>query len=134
MHHSDVRLDRKYVINDPKYRGQVFEVEKINPRNIKLVSTDVTKRRVNCHPSFMSEAGAGTVVTEVALPTHFVVGEVVQFRPGQTPKGYNEEDLFVVIGDISPTRKRIAKLGGDSGRYWKVSGSHIERVTVPTTL
>lgn len=114
--------DRVFAEGD-KYRG-AGTIEKVNPRTI-LVLLD-TGVRVKFDPFFLRPLAEGEAPPPAVIPEDFVVGEVVMLsRPDPRMAGH-----FVVIGHLGADRSKIAKLGGDAGRYWKVPTRTLARVPV----
>jgi hypothetical protein len=96
-----------------KHGGKMLPVKvlKVNPKNIKVKAEDGT--RWNCSPVFLFEAPAGTTFTEgAAAPV--VLGSVVRFKDAKR----NKYPLMVVVGSHAGAW-RLAKLGGDKGRYYR---------------
>lgn len=109
---------RVKIVNNDKYSGLGI-VDKVLPKNIDVRLDGGLKVRFS--PYFVSaDLTATPAVTAPAFENPPAVGTVVTLVPGGDARltGY-----FVVIGDSisrGHVLVKLAKLGGDGGRYWRV--------------
>lgn len=102
------------------YKGKIHvaRVEKVNPKNIKVMTTD--GRTWNVSPSLLSPS---TLDFDLDTSKSFSLGTVVNFasKPGT---------LFVIIKQRSEGNYNIAELGGSKdGKYYTgVSVTSLEQV------
>lgn len=108
-----VKGQRVRIVNSDKYTGQYGTVDKALPKNV-----DVTLdggRKVRFDPYFLS-AELGAVVKEVPIPDLPPPPGAVVTTDDARVTGH-----YVVIGEAfrrGTQCVKIAKLGGDDGRYW----------------
>ncbi len=117
--------------NGSRYEGQFATVEKVLPKNVDVL-TDAGKR-VRAHPSFLTtdlaapSAPASGTLYEIALAEiPPAIGTLVRVKNDTRIVGYH-----VVIGEGTSqgqTVVKIAKLGGDGNRFWRVRPKMIEIV------
>lgn len=113
------------------YAGQIVFVEapragkglgkviKVNPKNIKILMEDGS--RWNMAPTFIKRAATSEeilafeeITKSGATEKGLTLGTVVQFKNNTGDR----EGVFVVIG-FHGGAWRLAKLGGDKGRYYR---------------
>lgn len=118
------------MVEAPKAGKSLAKVIKVNPKNVKILLADGS--RWNMHPTFIKRAatpdevkefgdtlGAGS--TEGASLT---LGTAVMFKNNTGER----KGVFVVIGSHGGTW-RLARLGGDKGRYFRgIDSSEIQVV------
>lgn len=93
------------------HKGQVARVEKVNPRWIVVQHED--GQRWNTSPASLEPAPAGSTFN-LDEAEGLTLGSVVRFVGREIP----DPDVFVVVGMSAGTFK-VAKLGGDHGRYYR---------------
>jgi hypothetical protein len=132
------RKDMQVTVNHPRYAGQVWVIEKVNPVNCALRPlNNPTGRGLNAPKEMLAEHTGGTP----ALPTMlrpFVpeprtgLGTVVRIK-----KSYNQyttTDLFTVIS-VNDRTLSLALLGGREGdRYLRVGKHGVTEVNLADIL
>lgn len=119
-------------LHDPRgrFRDVVYEVERLKQVNALLrpVLGPHDGRKLNCRPEYLLPAPSETPGTTEATSTTTAVG--VPFQPylwaGQVvvvtstnPRWhYEASQRFVVLGQTTPERVKIARLGGENGATW----------------
>lgn len=118
----------------PEYRTEAYEIVKVNPKNVRIRGL-ATGRLINTHPSLIQRCDEPPALPPSApvLKTvrDFVVGEAVVTR--DPLKGERPDQVFIVV-KIGTDRVNIVRLGGDRGKYWRVSPSNLEYVTLDWTV
>jgi len=118
--------------------GNVYEVIElpkgargVNYRVKNVATGSVTRGRAIC---FMpANETAKAIVKVVPFQEHLVVGDVVRTVGSRWGKALGE--LFVVLGSKNDNSWKIAKLGGDEGRYYNsIPRDMIEKVNVKDVL
>lgn len=135
MERSQVRVGTQVRLStpdNPRYDGQVGTVAKVNPTNVKVELAP--GRFVNAHPMFLEPAtdavapprtGSLYEVSLADIPP--AIGTLVVHTGGDT----RIQGHYVVIGEGTSrghTMVKIAKLGGDGNRYWKVAPRNLRTV------
>jgi hypothetical protein len=115
-------------VDSPKWPG-TWKVTKLLPVNVSLENTE-TGARLRCHPQYLIASADQRVLVESTVierpRPRLVAGSVVEIAGGRIPDG-----LYVVLAETALDRYRVAKLGGDAGRYWRsVDGSRMTVVDV----
>ena len=112
---SDVKIGDKVGVDDPKYPG-VWTVTNLGPKNATL-TPDNGGRGLRAPYFLLTDAPStdGVTVTAVPLVTLFSEGEIVRIDEGRFA------GVYVVIKDAGADRVNVAKLGGDGGRYVRIS-------------
>lgn len=113
--------------NGSRFQGKLGTVERVLPKNIDVRTDEGGIVRAN--PYFLTadlDAPVTTpaVVTEFALP--LPIGTFVKYTGPRDPR---LDGVWVVVGD-SRDKTRIAKPGGDSGRYWRIPNGQLTEVKV----
>jgi hypothetical protein len=108
--------------------GQTFKVAKINPKNIQADSLIEGQRGINFPPHLLLKGEAPkTNVFAPVLGVPYVptpdAGAIVTFK--RPPAGSTTETPYVVLGEKTG-KVRIAKLGGEGGRYWRIVPAGLE--------
>lgn len=113
--------------------GRVYVVDRIMPVNV-VILPEGGGRGVRVKPFMIGPAPVGGT----PAATSQIVAYFPPLWPGQVVSvagpGWREPEhvLFVVLGDRDNNKTRLAKLGGDEGRYWpKVPRSFITVVESP---
>ena len=114
---ADFKIGDVVAVDDPKFPGP-WVVEKVNPTTYRLTS-DQHPRGLRAHHSLVRAYTSELRPSEVVDPRGGLpatdVGTVVRYT-GRHPKA-GAGTLYVVLKDNWDTLK-VAKLGGDNGRYW----------------
>lgn len=129
MNRYDLYPSRVVWLESPKNPRTLVKVVKVNPKNIKVVK--MNGERWNVHPTFLSPATTEEAATfSVAEPGgRLVMGTAVRFKSGATTHA-SSSDLYVVLGTHGGAY-RLAKFGGDGGRYFTgIDSSQLEVVQV----
>ncbi len=116
---SEFAVGDKVVI-DPEFapaalRGIVFEVTKVNPKNVHAKRADGVLGRGIDYPKYALQPFTGQVVTTVPIPTLFDIGEVVTLKNAW--KAITVETPLVVLKDDGGDKVNVCRLGGEGGRY-----------------
>lgn len=102
-------------VDHPRWGG-TWSITKVNPRTYKLRATDDSQRVLTAHHSLVLAANAGdaspSTMQPYRAPLH--AGQIVRWANN------GETKLYVVLAD-KVDRVNITSLGGDGGRYWRVS-------------
>lgn len=122
MHRNELYVGQVLVLNTSRTGRLLVKVKKINPKNVKVVTE--SGAAWGCSPSFLLlpephevfEAAAGS-----ASSSDLHMGTAVRFIDGRVA------GIFVICGSHSGSW-RLAKLGGNGGRYY--SGIATERLEV----
>lgn len=128
MHKNDLYVGQIVKMSAPGRVGKsLVRVEKINPKNIKVIKENGEKW--NVHPLYLfpvtDEERDSFTLTE-APGASLVMGAVVKFKGVMESK--SKYPLLVVVGQHGEGY-RLAPLGGDGGRYYRgISASQIEIV------
>lgn len=115
------KVGDKVSVDDPKYPG-VWTIKNLGPKNATLIP-DHGGRGLRAPYYLLTdpvEPGAG--VTAVPLPEYFAEGEIVRIADGKFA------GVYVVIKDGGADRVNVAKLGGDGGRYVRISKRAVTKV------
>jgi hypothetical protein len=136
------RVGEQVIVNpthDPRgrFRGITYEIERFKQVNALLrpVSGSSDGRKLNCRPDLLLHASdrstasdvRPTVIERPYLPPTYA-GQVVTVADTTSSKWtYAPGTRFVVLGETTADRVKIAKLGGEEGRTWTLPRS---RVTV----
>jgi hypothetical protein len=127
MERSQVRVGMQVRVttpDNPRYDGQVGVVKKLNPTNVKVELPG--NRLLNAHPMFLtadldaSRTIAGNLYEAAIADLAPALGTVVE----HTGNDLRIQGPYVVIGEGTSrghTIVKIAKLGGDGNRYWRVA-------------
>ncbi len=110
-------------VSDPKFPGR-WTVVKVNPTTYKL---EQPGRRLTAHHAFVTDAPAESETVDIPEP--FSPGEIVRARRSQRMGDH----LYVVLQDRLD-KVKVARLGGDAGRYWTVPAGVLDRVDPATVL
>ena len=127
---APVAVGQHVVIDDDRYRGQVFRVDKVKVTKALLKPTNAAARNrwpngVNVpmtglkqftgeDPTAIHVASYEDSLAELELKMQFEQGVIVRLK--QAGHGYTTSDLFVVTANNDKTVS-IVKLGGNGGRY-----------------
>lgn len=115
------KIGDKVSIDDPKFPG-VWTIKNLGPKNATL-TPDHGGRGLRAPYYLLTDpVEAGTTVTAFPLPAYFAEGEIVRITEGRFA------GLYVVIKDNGADRVNVAKLGGDNGRYVRISKRAVTRV------
>lgn len=103
----------------PKDRGVVYRVQDVLKVNI-VVEPVNGGRKVRGRPELFEAAPSGTEARVVGIPyvAPLDCGQVVTIA-GTTWR-QPADQLWVVLNDGANGKVKVAKLGGDGGRYWNV--------------
>jgi len=120
------KIGDKVSIDDPKYPG-VWTVKNLGPKNATL-TPDHGGRGLRA-PYFLltdpveatTTTDGGVTVTAVPLPTYFAEGEIVRIEG-------KFAGVYVVIKDDGRDKVNVAKLGGDGGRYVRITKRAVTKV------
>lgn len=103
----------------PKIGDKLAKVVKVNPKMVRISLEDGIMW--NVHPSFLTEASSSDRATWKSLTASstpskpLCLGTVVKFK---NQSRESSKGLFVVVGSHGVTW-RLARLGGDGGRYFR---------------
>lgn len=112
------KVGDKVSVDDPKFPG-VWTIKNLGPKNATL-TPDHGGRGLRAPYYLLTDpVEAGTTVP---LPAYFAEGEIVRITEGRFA------GLYVVIKDNGADRVNVAKLGGDNGRYVRISKRAVTRV------
>lgn len=112
------KIGDKVSIDDPKFPG-VWTIKNLGPKNATL-TPDHGGRGLRAPYYLLTDPVE--VGTAVPLPAYFAEGEIVRITEGRFT------GLYVVIKDNGADRVNVAKLGGDNGRYVRISKRAVTRV------
>lgn len=105
---------------DAKYKNVVYQVVKINPKNVVVQRVDGNQEKVNIPPSFLVQAPSELISAALARAvsvTPLVTGNLVRVAgPGWKQPA---DDLWVVIKVRPGEGADLAKLGGDRGKFYR---------------
>lgn len=108
------RVGQRVLITGGRFHGAAT-ITKINPKNV-LVTMEGTGQRVNAHPSFLSDLPDGAPVPNAFQAV--ASAEVPVQHPGMLVRVDGLDGVFVVLADKFD-KINVARLGGDSGRYYR---------------
>lgn len=118
-------------------RGQRYRIVKVNPK--MLVTENIVTGQKVAIDKAIAELAVGEVtlakVTELPIVNlgSFTLGTVIRVkrRPSSAKWTYKDGALFAVIGVTSSDQVKIALLGGDDNRYWRMNPDALEIVKTP---
>lgn len=120
MNKHEIYVGQTLILDNRKTGVLTVKVKKVNPKNVKVVTEDGVTW--NCSPFFLSPAPLGVKFeSKVSAGPALGLGVAVKFVSGGEP------GLFVVVGNHGGLW-RVARLGGDNGRYY--SGLEASRFEV----
>ena len=106
------KVGDKVSIDDPKYPG-VWTIKNLGPKNATL-EPDHGGRGLRAPYYLLTDPVEPGTVTAVPLPTYFAEGEIVRIEGKYA-------GVYVVIKDDGRDKVNLAKLGGDGGRYVRIT-------------
>lgn len=118
---------QRITISGGKFNGN-GKVVKVLPKNVDIVLDG--GREVRAHPSFLRPEGTDAPAPKVEpmiLPP--AIGTVVRFAGNDS----RIHGLYAVTGEgfrRGTTVVKMARLGGDGGRYWTVAAKDVQVVPV----
>lgn len=114
------RVGDTVTVGESRFPG-MWTVDKVCSVNLKLVQGG---SRLTAHPSLCTAWADSDTAETLELPTYFDVGAVVRCsgRDARLPR------VAVVLKDDGGDRVRVAKLGGDAGRYWRMARHSVEAI------
>jgi hypothetical protein len=118
------------VIINPLYtsedlKDRVFTVMKKARVNYVLDPVDGIGPGVRANPAMLQPAPQALLDKPIVSVAKLCVGDMVRVK---APSNIDPTTLFVVIANS--TKLKIAKLGGDDGRYWTIPHTKLEKVSI----
>lgn len=139
---SGYRTGDRVRVNDPRYPG-VWIVRSTTGRVNAVLDHEEGGRGLRAPYSVLLPEAAGETSATVTFEPYrapLVQGTLVRVNPSASKiqreyqiNGGDSSQLFVVVADKGE-RVNIVKLGGDSGRYWRVSPTSLTTVDVADVL
>lgn len=123
------KVGQRVLITGGRFHGAA-RITKINPKNILI--TMENGKRVNSHPSFLSDLAEGaevpgryeSTVADLALTPHLTAGSLARLK--------GQAGLFVVLADKFD-KINVARLGGDNDRYFRASRAQVTALSAEET-
>lgn len=124
----------------PRTRGQLYRIVKVNPKMLVTENTR-TGQKVAIDKAIAEVVNPAQVpalpkVTEIPIVnlSSFTLGTVVRLkkRLNNAKWTYKDGALFAVIGVTTRDQVKVALLGGDDNRYWRLNPEALEIVNVPS--